>query len=43
MGRGGGAGISIREVIGAGSPREAGEERAGDGIPKGAEAGRNRT
>ena len=29
-------------VTGAGSVREAGEERAGDGIPKGAGVGRNR-
>ena len=30
------------EVMGAGSLRKAREERAGDGIPKGAGAGRNR-
>ena len=39
-GRGGGDGKP--GVLGAGSLREAGEERARDGIPKGAGAGRNR-
>ena len=37
-----GTGVGIREWGKAGSLREAGEERAGDGIPKGAGVGRNR-
>ena len=39
---GGGKGSGKPEVMGVGSLREVGEERVGDGIPKGAGARRNR-